>query len=184
MPGGVEHRRKPRWFWGNWLWLTSTVTLHFHTTIVPASLSGLPHWFLLLITRRTMVGRVVCFFASHHIHSPADSVSCRMLNNWTKWGNHSSPAALQMLAQCWVLTVLVASTLQDTHATDGQLWQGFGGLARPLHYGSSANVDSACPELNSPNFTDCSPHKVLFPDLSSTDDTLQANSRLSVSLLD
>lgn len=21
MPGGVEHRRKPRWFWGNWLWL-------------------------------------------------------------------------------------------------------------------------------------------------------------------
>lgn len=111
MPGGVEHRRKPRWFWGNWLWLTSTVTLHFHTTIVPASLSGLPHWFLLLITRRTMVGRVVCFFASHHIHSPADSVSCRMLNNWTKWGNHSSPAALQMLAQCWVLTVFVASTL-------------------------------------------------------------------------
>lgn len=73
---------------------------------------------------------------------------------------------------------------QDTHATDGQLWQGFGGLARPLHYGSSANVDSACPELNSPSFTDCSPHKVLFPDLSSTDDTLQANSRLSVSLLD
>lgn len=87
-------------------------------------------------------------------------------------GNHSSPVDSQMLNQCWIFIVLVASHLTGHPCCRGTA------LTGPLHHGNSVH-----PELNTPA-SPIAPHKALFPDLSSTDDTLQANSRLSVSLLD
>lgn len=105
MPGRGDHRRKSCWVLESRLWVTSTVTLYFHTNIIPACLSGIPILHSLTYNQENPGGIELYALCFQQI------VPCQVPNNWIKWGNHSSSAALQMLAQCWILAVLIASRL-------------------------------------------------------------------------
>lgn len=105
------------------------MTLYFQTKIVPASLSGIPILVSITYNQWSPGGKTVCFCLTSHPHH---NRFC-FLPDAQQLDQTGQPFLLSSLENaCWCLWLL---TSQDTHATDGQFWQGLSGLTRPLHDG-------------------------------------------------